>query len=1097
MSAPFNPLQYPLCLSMPAQLVSGSDWNAHVPLIRFLAERLRPRAAIQLGGEVALAALREASLALAEPLEGVAEAKLEAAITRVGEGAIELVFLEGPRALAEAKAHAARFSPRAVAVALGVSDDVVAKDASWPLPHFHFPHGSGLALVALGPLAGEALAGTPFGLAEGEARATAALFAALGERVVAEANRQSSDEDAVPRLREALKRERGNLALTAAQLDELRANLDGQRRELESIHGSMGFRLVKQYWAARESMLPPGTRVGALYERSKRGVARLAGVTRDRDSAQLSAPDPAQPWGRPLTEVSRQSVGERVLIIAELSIPQCRRYRVDQKAEMLRGLGYDVTIVSWTDPLSARAALQLHGLAIFYRVPAHADVVSLIDEARRLGVPSFFDVDDLVFDEVEYTKNSNLTKLSEKERKTLLRGVRLYADALTRCDHAIASTRCIAEHMRRFNRGSIYVVENALDEGHLSLAEELDRRPPLATPETVTIGYGSGTRTHDADFAVAADAVLEVLERFPQVRLAIHGYLELPAAFERFKDRVFRIPFLDAVDYQRAVASWQISIAPLETSLFNDAKSNIKFLEASAFRVPTVCSPAAAFSEVVEDGQNGFLARTREEWVSALSKLVTSDSLRSEIGQRAWQTVQERYRPEVVAARQLSAVLSHLSPKETRSSDSLRVLQVNVLFAPQSFGGATIVAEQIAQRLQEDGCEVTVFTGLHGTSMKPHAVARYEAAGLPVIGMQIPSAEKNRSLEYKNHEVIDVFAQTLRAVRPHVVHFHSIQQVSATLAEACSQQGIPYVITLHDAWWLCERQFMVREDGNYCYQQEVDLRVCSKCVPDPAYTARRTHYLRKILDGAALLLTPSEFQRQLYLSNGLAPERVVVNKNGVLLPPLTPSPRPARSKLRFAYLGGRAHHKGYFWLQEIFGGISETNYVLTLTDIQRRLGGSSLHEAEWKLGGQVEIVEPYDQARLDAFFEGVDVLLMPSRWKESFGLAVREALARNVWVITTAAGGVVEDVVEGVNGNVLEIGDTQGFRAAIRALLQEPGRLTGYENPARERVRSYDEQARELKALLRVVARAHPELELEAAEQERSLPASTQRARAL
>jgi glycosyltransferase involved in cell wall biosynthesis len=72
----------------------------------------------------------------------------------------------------------------------------------------------------------------------------------------------------------------------------------------------------------------------------------------------------------------------------------------------------------------------------------------------------------------------------------------------------------------------------------------------------------------------------------------------------------------------------------------------------------------------------------------------------------------------------------------------------------------------------------------------------------------------------------------------------------------------------------------------------------------------------------------------------------------------------------------------------------------------------------------VQVVPAYTQATMDAFFESIDVLLFPTQWKESFGLTIREALVRNVWVITTDAGGVVEDIEVGNNGYIIPLSDT-------------------------------------------------------------------------
>ena len=303
-----------------------------------------------------------------------------------------------------------------------------------------------------------------------------------------------------------------------------------------------------------------------------------------------------RPWLKALVSRSTSVLGNRILIIAELSIPQCKRYRVDQKVEMLRHLGHSVKVLSWTDLGACRNALQLHRTLIFYRVPAVPETERLIEEARRLGVNTLYDIDDLVFDLEHYRRNKNVLALGAAERQKLLKGARLYRRMLSLCDHGIASTATIAASMQEVCSGRVFVIENGVDGQLLAIAEEMGRRPLMATAATLTIGYGSGTTTHDADFLEVAKPLAAILERFPQVRLAVHGYLSLPEALSRFSSRILQVGFLESQPYDRAISAFDINIAPLEPTVFNDAKSNIKFLEASVFAVPTVASPAAAFT---------------------------------------------------------------------------------------------------------------------------------------------------------------------------------------------------------------------------------------------------------------------------------------------------------------------------------------------------------------------------------------------------------------------------------------------------------------------------------------------------------------------
>ncbi len=105
------------------------------------------------------------------------------------------------------------------------------------------------------------------------------------------------------------------------------------------------------------------------------------------------------------------------------------------------------------------------------------------------------------------------------------------------------------------------------------------------------------------------------------------------------------------------------------------------------------------------------------------------------------------------------------------------------------------------------------------------------------------------------------------------------------------------------------------------------------------------------------------------------------------------------------------------------------------------------------------------------FYDSVDVLLFPSQWPESFGLTVREALARNKWVIATDQGGAAEAIRPGVNGTLIPItGRLRTVANAVEELLDRKPDLAGWVNPAPDRIRGFEAQARELRDILASVA---------------------------
>ena len=100
-----------------------------------------------------------------------------------------------------------------------------------------------------------------------------------------------------------------------------------------------------------------------------------------------------------VSQAANETCALKVAIIGEMSIPQCKKYRVTQKQEMFKALGIPCSVTSWTDYEEAKKQISLASVVIFYRVPAFDSVMALINECRRLRIKTYWDVDDLIFDE--------------------------------------------------------------------------------------------------------------------------------------------------------------------------------------------------------------------------------------------------------------------------------------------------------------------------------------------------------------------------------------------------------------------------------------------------------------------------------------------------------------------------------------------------------------------------------------------------------------------------------------------------------------------------------------------------------------------------
>ena len=168
----------------------------------------------------------------------------------------------------------------------------------------------------------------------------------------------------------------------------------------------------------------------------------------------------------------------------------------------------------------------------------------------------------------------------------------------------------------------------------------------------------------------------------------------------------------------------------------------------------------------------------------------------------------------------------------------------------------------------------------------------------------------------------------------------------------------------------------------------------------------------------------------------------------------------------FGFVGGPGAIKGSEQIIRAFNEIDRTDYTLHVVDAAGNVGSSWVDPDYWNIPGAVKFIPPYRQDVMDDFFAGIDVLLFPSQWKESFGLTVREALVRHIWVISTDSGVVAEDLEDGVNASVIPFGSgVSELRHCIEQALDRDQWMS-YENSLAHQIRGFGDQASGLSAYL-------------------------------
>ena len=317
-------------------------------------------------------------------------------------------------------------------------------------------------------------------------------------------------------------------------------------------------------------------------------------------------------------------------------IPQCTRYRVLNKAEQLRKHGFAVKVVNLSDFQLSMAQNASH--IIIYRSPISPELLRLCHLAKEYGKPVFFDIDDLVFDTV-YTDQLSYTQgLNSVEKGNYDAGVRNYGYMLENCDGAITSTNQLQEELYKY-QSKVLLNRNLASDDLIAISSQYIK-DYSQTSDIVKIGYFSGSISHNENFELIKPAIKQLLKKYSNVQLHIVGILDIPEDMKLFENQIVTHDYVDWDKLPALISEVDINLAPLVDSIFNRAKSEIKWIEAALVKVPTVASKIGAFSDAVVDGETGLLA-TDEQWFDKLETLVLSPELRQKIAEAAYRAVLE------------------------------------------------------------------------------------------------------------------------------------------------------------------------------------------------------------------------------------------------------------------------------------------------------------------------------------------------------------------------------------------------------------------------------------------------------------------------
>jgi len=272
--------------------------------------------------------------------------------------------------------------------------------------------------------------------------------------------------------------------------------------------------------------------------------------------------------------------------------------------------------------------------------PTQYDPIKIMREYKKLGKRVIYDMDD-DFWEVAKDNPSVLTSSAMKDQ---------YEGMIEVADAIITPSKTLAKKFKKhFKKKEIHICPNGI-------SEEIYQPRSREHGKDLIIGY-MGAASHWKDLGIIGKVVNDLSKKHDFVftiygltgeplEAAIYSYRRILGAnlqpekadylknaiafYDSLKDmRMWHIPFMPPELHPSVLgrADFDIGLAPLEDTVFNRGKSNIKFYEYAAVGTVVLASDVLPYKEEV----NYRAKNTYKDWYKKLEKLIVDEKFRNKI----------------------------------------------------------------------------------------------------------------------------------------------------------------------------------------------------------------------------------------------------------------------------------------------------------------------------------------------------------------------------------------------------------------------------------------------------------------------------------
>lgn len=312
-------------------------------------------------------------------------------------------------------------------------------------------------------------------------------------------------------------------------------------------------------------------------------------------------------------------------------------YRCEIPREQLASKGKEGDIVYYK--YLTEKMLDNYEHIIWYRLPLTLEIEGYVQKLKSVGRKIIYSIDDLLFDKESILSKEWVDDLHKDDREKLLRESEQILKFLQISDLGISSTTTLANEMKKYIKGEVMVLKNGYSNEQFEISKKLE----ASWPGIMNLGFFSGSETHDKDFSLIVPSLINLFEKYSDLKLHLGGYIDIPEELTKFKDRIIKYPLLNNVEYLKTLAKCSLILCPLEENLHNECKSEVRFVQAGLSSRAVIATKTLPFSETIKNLENGITVEHNLNWEAILGQLINDEENVMKMGKNAYEKIKIDY----------------------------------------------------------------------------------------------------------------------------------------------------------------------------------------------------------------------------------------------------------------------------------------------------------------------------------------------------------------------------------------------------------------------------------------------------------------------